>query len=77
MLSDDQLFARVAGLDVIAHDLSHDGDAGRIEGRSAGVGIGSGRFGGALELAEQIELIADREPGIGEVHHRDFFLQCQ
>ena len=67
----------MAGRDIVAHDLSHYGDTSGIQRRCARIGTGASRLGDALELAEQIELIADRKPCVGEVHYRDLFLQRQ
>ena len=53
MLGDSQFCICVAGFDIVAHDLRDDGDAGALQCRCASVGSGTGRFGGALELAEQ------------------------
>ncbi len=77
VFGDGQLFAGMAGRHIAAHDPGYRTDACRLEQRRTGVGCRTGGFGAAPQLAEQVQLIAHGEAGIGQVHHRQLLFQRQ
>jgi len=76
MLGHMQFVVGVADLQIAVGHLRDHADLGQVARRCDRLLVGPRRFRTALELAEQIELIADRELAIGQVDHRQFvFLQ--
>src|SRR5690606_31821535 len=56
--------ARVAGVGIGAHRFRHDRDARDVVGSLDRFDVGPARLDGAAQAAEQVDLVADIEPGI-------------
>ena len=70
MLGHVQFVVGVADFQIAVGHLRDHADLGQVARCGDRLLVGTRRFGAALELAEQVELVADRELAIGQVDHR-------
>ncbi|KAG1254306.1 hypothetical protein G6F65_017096 [Rhizopus arrhizus] len=74
MLGHVQFVVGMADFQVAVGHLGHHAHLGQVACGGHRLFVGVGGFGTALELAEQVELVAGGELAVGQVDHRQFVL---